>query len=278
MVPSAFVVLDALPLTPNGKIDRKALPAPDQASYGARGYEAPVGEIETTLAQIWTEVLKLERVGRQDNFFELGGHSLLAMQVVSRVRQALGMELPLRDLFAAPTIARLGSRIEALRTEARPVLTVPALEARAEAGPAELSFSQQRLWVLDQIEPRGAAYIIAGARELRGALDASALERAVGALVHRHDSLRTVFVERRGPAAAGGLGAGSVAASGGGPKRRGGRTRAAEDAPAGRSLARLRSDARDRCSAPGSTGSHRTPTCCCWRCTTSSRMAGPSAS
>ena len=138
-------------------------------------------------------MLGVERVGVEDNFFELGGHSLLAMQVVSRVRQALCVELPLRDLFAAPTISRLGSRIEALRAEPRPVLTVPPLEATAEAGPAELSFSQQRLWVLDQIEPGGAAYIIAGALELRGALDAPVLERALGALVHRHESLRTVF-------------------------------------------------------------------------------------
>ena len=193
MVPAAFVLLEAFPLTPNGKIDRKALPVPDASVELKAAYVAPRTPAEEILAGIWAEVLGLERVGVEDNFFELGGHSLLAMRAVSRVRQALSVELSLRDLFAAATVARLGSRIETLRTEARPVLTVPPLEAIAEPGPAELSFSQQRLWVLDQIEPGGAAYLSAGALELRGALDAPVLERALGALVHRHESLRTVF-------------------------------------------------------------------------------------
>jgi acyl carrier protein len=117
MVPAAFVALPALPLTPNGKVDRRALPAPDGAAYASFGYEAPLGEVESALAQIWAEVLMLERVGRHDNFFELGGHSLLAMQVVVRVRQAFSVELPLRDLFATPVLADLGSRIEAIRME-----------------------------------------------------------------------------------------------------------------------------------------------------------------
>ena len=101
-------------------MDRKALPVPEGAAYTARAYEARAGEIEDTLAQIWAEVLKLERIGRHDNFFELGGHSLLVMGVVSRVRQALSVELPLRELFAAPTISSLVARIEALRAEPRP--------------------------------------------------------------------------------------------------------------------------------------------------------------
>jgi amino acid adenylation domain-containing protein len=116
MVPAAFVLLDAFPLTPNGKLDRKALPAPDAAAYVARSYEAPMGGIETALAQIWCDVLKLERVGRHDHFFELGGNSLVAMQVVSRARQRLISELPLRDLFAAPTVARRAARLAGLRS------------------------------------------------------------------------------------------------------------------------------------------------------------------
>src|SRR5262249_37277881 len=105
MVPAAYVQLDELPLTPNGKLDRKALPAPGGESYGKRSYEDPLGEIEQTVARIWSEVLKVERVGRHDHFFELGGHSLLAVRVISRLRQALGVEVALAELFARPTLA-----------------------------------------------------------------------------------------------------------------------------------------------------------------------------
>ncbi len=134
MVPAAFVRLDAFPLTPHGKLDRKALPAPDPAAGAARGYEAPLGDFETALAQIWCDVLKCERVGRHDHFFELGGHSLLAMQVVSRVRLKLNVELPLRELFAAPTVSRLAVRLEALAGQSRPVLAMDALSSPASSG------------------------------------------------------------------------------------------------------------------------------------------------
>jgi amino acid adenylation domain-containing protein len=134
MVPAAFVLLESFPLTPNGKLDRKALPAPDAAAYTARGYEAPVGEIETALAQIWCDVLKLERVGRHDHFFELGGNSLVAMQVVSRVRQRLITELPLRELFAASSVARLAARIEVLRAQSESALDFDALTWLASSG------------------------------------------------------------------------------------------------------------------------------------------------
>jgi len=107
MVPAAYVRLEALPLTPNGKLDRNALPAPEADAYARRGYEPPEGAVEETLAAIWCEVLGQERVGRHDNFFELGGHSLLAVRVISRVRQDLGAELGLRELFAAPVLAAL---------------------------------------------------------------------------------------------------------------------------------------------------------------------------
>jgi len=115
MVPAAYVRLEALPLTPNGKLDRKALPAPEGSAYASREYEAPVGKIEEALAEIWTELLRVERVGRHDHFFELGGHSLLALQVVSRVRQGMEVELALATVFEKPVLSALAERILELR-------------------------------------------------------------------------------------------------------------------------------------------------------------------
>jgi acyl carrier protein len=112
MIPAAYVRLDDMPLTPNGKLDRKALPAPETASYSTRGYEPPQGEMEMKLAAIWADVLKLDRVGRHDNFFDLGGHSLMAVQVVTRLRQALSVEMTIRDLFAHPELAEMARAIE----------------------------------------------------------------------------------------------------------------------------------------------------------------------
>ena len=112
MVPAAYVRLESLPLTPNGKLDRKALPAPERMPMRCGVYEAPRGETETSWRRIWAEVLKLERVGRHDNFFELGGHSLLAVRVITRLRQALSVEVAIRDLFAHPVLADLALRLE----------------------------------------------------------------------------------------------------------------------------------------------------------------------
>jgi len=109
MVPAAYVRLEALPLTANGKLDRRTLPAPEADAYVVRGYEAPVGEIETAVAEIWAEVLGVEQVGRHDNFFELGGHSLLAVRVIERMRQA-GMQVDVRALFVTPTLTETGCR------------------------------------------------------------------------------------------------------------------------------------------------------------------------
>ena len=111
MVPAAYVRLESLPLTPNGKLDRKAMPAPDAGAYSTRGYEPPQGEIETKLAEVWAEVLVLERVGRHDNFFALGGHSLLAVRVVTRLRQELGVDVAIRDLFDNPELINLAQII-----------------------------------------------------------------------------------------------------------------------------------------------------------------------
>jgi acyl carrier protein len=111
MVPAAFVRLDAFPVTASGKVDRRKLPAPEGDAFATRGYEAPVGETEEALAGIWAEVLGLERVGRHDHFFELGGHSLLAVRVISRVRQVLGAEVGIADLFEKPVLSTLAQHV-----------------------------------------------------------------------------------------------------------------------------------------------------------------------
>jgi amino acid adenylation domain-containing protein len=191
MVPAAFVVLEALPLTPSGKLDRRALPAPDFAA-GER-YAAPATPTEEVLAGIWAEILRADRVGVRETFFELGGHSLLAIRVVSRVRDALGVELPLRALFEAPTVAELSARVEALRRAELPVL--PPVVPVERGGPLPLSFAQERLWFLDRLEPGSAFYNIPAALRLGGALDLPALESALGEVVRRHEALRTVFAE-----------------------------------------------------------------------------------
>ncbi len=110
MVPAAYVRLDALPLTPNGKLDRKALPVPDQASIITRGYEAPLGDTEITLARLWQQVLNVEQVGRHDHFFELGGHSLLAVNLIEQMRQ-VGLSADVRVLFGQPTLVALAAAV-----------------------------------------------------------------------------------------------------------------------------------------------------------------------
>ncbi|MBB4639458.1 amino acid adenylation domain-containing protein, partial [Longimicrobium terrae] len=188
MVPSAYVRLDALPQTPNGKVDRKALPSPDADAFGVGGYEAPVGFMEETVAQIWAEVLNAERVGRGDDFFGLGGHSLLAVRLISRVRQALGAEVSLSDLFERPVLADFARGLETA-AGARALAIVPV----DRGGPIPPSFAQQRLWFLEQLDDMGATYHIPMSLRLRGALDRDALVRALDRIVARHESLRTTF-------------------------------------------------------------------------------------
>ncbi|HEY7768546.1 amino acid adenylation domain-containing protein, partial [Longimicrobium sp.] len=192
MVPSAFVFLDALPLTPNGKLDRKALPAPDFTPAEER-YVAPRTPVEEVLAEIWAEVLRLERVGVEDSFFELGGHSLLATRVVSRVRDVFAVELPLRALFEGPTVAELAVRVEVMRRAEAPVL--PPVVPVERTGALPLSFAQERLWFIDRLQPGSTLYNMPAALRLVGALDEAALERSLGEIVRRHEALRTVFRE-----------------------------------------------------------------------------------
>jgi amino acid adenylation domain-containing protein len=190
MIPAAFVRLETLPLTPNGKLDRGALPAPDGDAFAARAYEAPVGETEQALAGIWSELLGVERVGRGDNFFTLGGHSLLAVRVISRVRQALGVEAEIGDLFVRPVLADFARGLEtAARAQA------PAIPPADRSVPIPLSFAQQRLWFLEQLGNLGSTYHLPSRLRLKGALNRDALVRALDRIVARHEALRTTFAE-----------------------------------------------------------------------------------
>ncbi len=189
MVPTAYVELEMLPLTPNGKIDRKRLPTPEGDAYMMRRYEEPRGEIETALARIWTEVLKVEQIGRNDNFFELGGHSLLVVRVISRLRKNLNVEVAIGDLFARPVLAEFAGAIGSAAHSKLPAITVAE---RGEHFP--LSLVQQRLWFLAQIEQVSQAYHISRGMQLKGQLDRWALRHALDRIVERHEALRTIFV------------------------------------------------------------------------------------
>ncbi len=190
LVPSALVALDRLPLTPTGKIDRRALPAPAESPEGE--HVAPRTAVEELLAAIWADALGAGRVGVRDDFFELGGHSLLATRVAARAREALGMELPVRAIFDAPTVEALAAEVERARGGAERA-GIPAPARRAGPGDAPLSFAQERLWVVDALDTGSPAYNKLLAFRLRGRLDAAALRRALDSLAERHESLRTVF-------------------------------------------------------------------------------------
>ena len=192
MVPNAFVVLESLPLTPNGKIDRRALPQPDLSKLTDQ-YLAPRTPTEEILAQIWSQVLKVELVGINDNFFSLGGHSLLATQLVSRIRNTFKVELPLRQLFATATIAELAQAIEQLQQQ-NLEHTAPAILPRTEDTPLPLSYAQQRLWFLEQFQPNSALYNIPMTLRLVGGLNQTALEQSLQTIIQRHEALRTNFV------------------------------------------------------------------------------------
>jgi acyl carrier protein len=192
MVPQAIVPLPKLPLNANGKLDRQALPEPEQAA-AQRTYVAPRTAAERTITEVWGEVLRRDpaSIGADDNFFDLGGHSLLATQVVSRLRRTLDIELPLRTLFEAPTVARLASECEKLTGSK--MAAVPGIVRVPRNQPLPLSFAQQRLWVLDRIEPNNPLYNIPRAIRLKGNLNIQALTRALNEIVRRHETQRTTF-------------------------------------------------------------------------------------
>jgi amino acid adenylation domain-containing protein len=196
MIPAQFVELQKLPLTPNGKVDRKALPRPQRIARQEE-YIRPRTAVEEMLANIWAELLAVERVSIHDNFFELGGHSLRAMQVISRLRQVFALELPVRRLFEYPTIAGLAECINAELKQGNQALTPrPVPIGRNRALP--LSYAQQRLWFLYEFESDKALYNIPMALRLKGPLQVEALSRAISEIVRRHEALRTSVVEVQG--------------------------------------------------------------------------------
>jgi amino acid adenylation domain-containing protein len=195
MVPATLVFLESLPLTPNGKIDRGSL-IPPQLEL-EHSFVAPRNQVETAIAKIWSEVLKLESIGIYHNFFELGGHSLLATQVVSRLRKTFDVELPLRSLFEAPTVANLAETITNLSQTLQKSQALPILPATRD-GYSPLSFAQARLWFLEQLQSGSSAYHLSAAIKLKGCLNPEGLERSLQQIVNRHEVLRTNFIIQNG--------------------------------------------------------------------------------
>ncbi|MGA9773579.1 MAG: amino acid adenylation domain-containing protein [Blastocatellia bacterium] len=203
MIPATFLIMDELPLTPNGKLDRRALRAPDIQSQYDRLIGDPIQkartEVEQLLIAIWEQLLRVEAIGAHDNFFDLGGHSLLLTQLVSRVKQVFHADISIRSVFEAPTVAEMARIIEHAMKEGQaaelsPVRSVP------RGGRYPLSFAQQRLWFMDQMEPGVWIYNTPTAVRLKGALNIEMLEASINEMIRRHETLRTSFdSDREGP-------------------------------------------------------------------------------
>ncbi len=204
MIPSQFVWLTAMPLTLNGKIDRRALPAharlggPAGTERHLSPSERPQTPTEVRLAAIWSEVLRIERPARSDDFFALGGHSLLALQVVARVRDVLHLELPLKTLFEAPTLAGLAARIDqvlaqgiARNATASTTGSAPTISSANSKGPAPLSYSQERMWLIQSLNPTNTAYNMGAGVWIHGEVDVAALSQSLDDLIQRHEILRS---------------------------------------------------------------------------------------
>ena len=197
MVPASIILLPRLPLTPNGKIDRQALPEPELLD--TRKYIAPRTPTEEVVCNIWAEVLRADKVSTEDSFFDLGGHSLLATQVISRIRRTLNVDLPLRSLFETPTVAAIAAQIDRARRDPG-MVEVPPITKVSREQDLPLSFAQQRLWVLDQMEPNNPLYNIPRRTRMRGELNVQAFTAALNAIVQRHEAQRTTFAVKDGHA------------------------------------------------------------------------------
>ncbi|WP_130932190.1 non-ribosomal peptide synthetase [Pseudomonas sp. Sample_24] len=189
MVPAQLMRLTEMPLGPSGKLDRRALPEPQ---WQVREHVEPVTELEQQLAGIWREVLGLAQVGLRDDFFALGGHSLLATQIIARTRQACDIELPLRALFENSELGAFAEQVRLIQASGS-TNKQPPIETVDRSQPVPLSYSQQRMWFLWQMEPDSPAYNVGGMARLRGVLDVGRFEAALHALILRHETLRTTF-------------------------------------------------------------------------------------
>lgn len=193
MVPSSFVILEALPLTPNGKVDRRSLPAPDRTIRNLEpDFVSPRTKVEEVIAKIWLEVLRSQQISVHDNFFEIGGHSLLATQVISRIRDTYQLDLPLRRLFDAPTIASFAESIET-QLQQNAEWQTPAIVPVTRNQNLPLSFAQQRLWFLEQFLPENPLYNLPQTFHLIGQVNLNVLEQSINEIIRRHEVLRTTF-------------------------------------------------------------------------------------
>jgi acyl carrier protein len=200
LVPSLIVSLDSLPLTASGKVDRLALPSPDSLTIVADpNPERPRTPTEEALASIWTDILRIENVSIHDSFFDLGGHSLLATQLRSHVFQVFQVEVPVSKLFETPTIAELAEFIDLALLESRG-LPASSIQPVSRLDPLPLSFSQQRLWFVEQLKPDSQVFIVPGALRMRGLLRLAALEQSLNEVVRRHEILRTTIAVNQGQA------------------------------------------------------------------------------
>ena len=198
MVPAAIIELAKFPLNANGKVDRQALPKPEEVkSSSSKEAIAPRTPTEEVVASIWAEVLKRDDLGVEDNFFDIGGHSLLATQIASRLREHFQLSVPVRAIFESPSVAELAKRMDTTRREEQGMVPPPIKQIPRNRDLA-LSFAQERLWVLDQIEPNNPLYNIPRSLRLRGVLRVEALERAINEIVRRHESQRTSFAVKDG--------------------------------------------------------------------------------
>ncbi len=195
MVPAAFVRLDALPVTSNGKLDRRTLPAPGSDDYARQEYEAPQGEVECAIASIWSDLLQIEKVSRHDSFFALGGHSLLAVRLMNYI-STLGADIPLSAVFSTPSLCAFAAIVSKQLAQG----TAPSLEIVPvpRDNKLPLSFAQQRLWFLAQLEGVSNTYHIPIAFRLHGAFNSSAWQQALDELYFRHEALRSVFINNNG--------------------------------------------------------------------------------